>query len=371
VSRYDLSRGQVTELLAGEPPYRVRQLWDGLHRHLSDPGEMSELPAPLRLRLEREALLAPAFQVVDEVDSDGGATVKWVLRASDGTLVEAVLMRYRDRLTACVSSQAGCAMGCGFCATGQAGYSRQLTSGEIVEQVVRASRSGARRGWGRLANVVFMGMGEPLANYRNVRSAIGRCNDDLGIGARSMTLSTVGIVPGIRKLAADPIQVNLAVSLHAANDDLRDELVPINRRYPLPVLLDACSHYVERTGRRLSFEWALIAGVNDRLADAGELADVARPLGAHVNLIPLNPTAGYLVAGSDRQAVMRFRDKLSQAGVNVTIRNTRGREIGGACGQLAGGLPGRQAQAPDEMPDATADGPPGGAVNMATAVSLA
>ncbi len=317
MSRYDLSRPQLADLLADEPPYRVDQLWDGLHRRLAEPTELSDLPAPLRVRLAHEPLLVPAFEVVDEVRADKGATVKWVLAAGDGTRVETVLMRYRDRLTACVSSQAGCAMGCGFCATGQAGFNRQLSSGEIVEQVVRAARFGTRQGWGRLANIVFMGMGEPLANYRNVRSAIGRCNDDLGIGARSMTLSTVGIVPGIRRLAADPVQLNLAVSLHAANDGLRDELVPINKRYPLAALLEACEEYVAVTRRRLSFEWALIAGVNDRPSDAAELAELARPLRAHVNLIPLNPTPGFLVAGSARSVVARFRDTLVASGVNA------------------------------------------------------
>jgi 23S rRNA (adenine2503-C2)-methyltransferase len=181
-----------------------------------------------------------------------------------------------------------------------------------------------------------MGMGEPLANYANVRAAIGRWNTDLGIGARSITVSTVGIVPGIRKLAADPIQVNLAVSLHAANDELRSDLVPINRRYPLGALMEACRDYVCATRRRISFEWACIAGVNDRPSDARELAELARPLGAHVNLIPLNPTPGYLVAGSTRRAVVAFRDEIAAAGVNVTIRNTRGRDVNGACGQLAG-----------------------------------
>jgi 23S rRNA (adenine2503-C2)-methyltransferase len=181
-----------------------------------------------------------------------------------------------------------------------------------------------------------MGMGEPLANYANVRAAIGRWNADLRIGARSITVSTVGIVPGIRRLAADPIQVNLAVSLHAANDELRSDLVPINRRYPLGALMEACGDYVRRTRRRISFEWACIAGVNDRSSDARELAGLARPLGAHVNLIPLNPTPGYLVAGSTREDVTRFRQEIAAHGVNVTVRNTRGRDLNGACGQLAG-----------------------------------
>jgi 23S rRNA (adenine2503-C2)-methyltransferase len=307
-----------------------------MHKRFLAPYELTELPTSLRARLAAEARFAPAFEVIDESVSDRGLTRKWLLLAPDGTRVETVLMKYRDRVTVCVSSQAGCAMGCGFCATGQAGYSRQLTSGEIIEQVVMAGRFSVRHGWGRLGNIVMMGMGEPLANYRNVRAAIGRWNTDLGIGARSITVSTVGIIPGILKLADDPLQVNLAVSLHAANDVLRDELVPINRRYPLGPLMDACATYTKRTRRRLSFEWACIANVNDRPADARELVALAGPLGAHVNLIPLNPTPGYLVAGSTRGAVEDFRDGIAAGGVNVTIRNTRGRDVNGACGQLAG-----------------------------------
>ncbi len=336
MSRYDLSRDDVAAVLEGEPRYRVDQVWDALYKRLQDPAEISELPRALRARLADEPSMAPAFSIASEATSDRGTTRKWLLVSADGTGIETVLMKYRDRVTVCVSSQAGCAMGCGFCATGQAGYSRQLSSGEIVEQVVTASRASAEAGWDRVSNVVMMGMGEPFANYRNVRSAIGRLNTDIGIGARSITVSTVGIIPGIRRLSADRIQVNLAVSLHAANDALRDELVPINRRYPLGELMDACKDYVERSNRRISFEWACISGVNDRPSDAEELAALAFPLRAHVNLIPLNPTPGYLVAGSTRQAVEAFRDHLVSSGVNVTIRNTRGRDVNGACGQLAG-----------------------------------
>jgi 23S rRNA (adenine2503-C2)-methyltransferase len=336
MSRYDLARADVSSLLQGEPEFRVEQVWEGMHKRFLAPYELTELPRSLRARLAAEARFAPAFEVIDESVSDRGLTRKWLLLAPDGTRVETVLMKYRDRVTVCVSSQAGCAMGCGFCATGQAGYSRQLTSGEIIEQVVMAGGFSVRHDWGRLGNIVMMGMGEPLANYRNVRAAIGRWNTDLGIGARSITVSTVGIIPGILKLADDPLQVNLAVSLHAANDALRDELVPINRRYPLGPLMDACATYTQRTRRRLSFEWACIANVNDRPVDARELVALAGRLGAHVNLIPLNPTPGYLVAGSTRGAVEDFRDQIAAGGVNVTIRNTRGRDVNGACGQLAG-----------------------------------
>jgi 23S rRNA (adenine2503-C2)-methyltransferase len=222
-------------------------------------------------------------------------------------------------------------MACGFCATGQAGYQRNLTVGEIVEQVVRAAREATPR---RVSNVVFMGMGEPLANYDATWSAVLRLHDDLGLSARHLTVSTVGIVPGIRRLAAEPLPVNLAVSLHAANDELRDELVPINRRYPIAALLEACRAHVEAKGRRMSFEWALIDGRNDRGSDAEELAAVARPLRAHVNLIPLNPTPGYATRGTPPERVAAFRDHLDRLGVNATVRQNRGTDIDAACGQL-------------------------------------
>jgi 23S rRNA (adenine2503-C2)-methyltransferase len=235
-------------------------------------------------------------------------------------------------------------MACQFCATGQSGFQRQLTQGEIVEQVAVAMREAGSR---RVSNVVFMGMGEPLANYDRVWGAVVRLHDDMGLSARHLTLSTVGIVPGIRRLAAEALPVNLAVSLHAANDVLRDELVPINRRYPLGDLAAACAEYVAATGRRLSIEWAMIDDVNDRGSDAAELAGFARPLGAHVNLIPLNPTPGYPVVGSSRDKVRRFRDQLVALGVNATIRVTRGAEIDAACGQLAASP--RSAPAPDPV----------------------
>jgi 23S rRNA (adenine2503-C2)-methyltransferase len=261
--------------------------------------------------------------------------VKWLFELDDGARVETVLMHYHDRTTTCVSTQAGCAMACGFCATGQGGFERHLTTGEIVEQIVLAARR-ARDDGRRLGNVVFMGMGEPLANYDRVWPAVERAHADLGLSARHLTLSTVGIVPGIRRLAAEGLPVNLAVSLHAANDTLRNELVPINKRYPLSVLLSACADYLRAKGRRLSFEWALIDGTNDRPSDARELAELSRslPLPAHVNLIPLNPTPGYPTKGTAPDGVRRFRQRLDDLGVNATVRRNRGTDIDAACGQL-------------------------------------
>lgn len=317
-------------MLAGEPAYRVRQVWDGLYRRVARPAEMTDLPLTLRTRLEAE--LVPGLTEAARRTADDGATVKWLWALPDGRRVESVLMAYPDRVTVCVSTQAGCAMACSFCATGQAGYERHLSAGEIVEQVVAAMRAARPR---RLTNVVFMGMGEPLANYDRVWAAVERIHGDLGLSARHLTLSTVGIAPGIRRLAGERLPVNLALSLHAANNELRDRLVPINRRYPLETLAEACQHYVAATGRRLSIEWALIDGTNDRPSDMAELAAFARPLGAHVNLIPLNPTPGYPVRGTPRRRVLAARDELIALGVNATVRATRGVEIDAACGQLA------------------------------------
>jgi 23S rRNA (adenine2503-C2)-methyltransferase len=330
---YDVDQSHLAEVLADQPPYRVRQVWDGLYRRLVWPAEMTDLPSSLRRRLSSE--LPGVLEERGVWTADGGDTVKWLWGLGDGAVVETVLMRYRDRCTVCVSSQAGCAMACRFCATGQGGFSRHLSVGEIVEQVARAARAARPQ---RLSHVVLMGMGEPLANFDRTWGAITRMVEDMGISARHVTVSTVGLVPGIDRLAAAPLPVSLAVSLHAANDRLRDDLVPINRRYPLGALMAACRRHIERTGRRLTFEWALMDGVNDHADDADELADLALalPLRAHVNLIPLNPTAGFAVRGSRPEVVRGFRDHLVARGLPVTVRATRGRAIAAACGQLAG-----------------------------------
>jgi 23S rRNA (adenine2503-C2)-methyltransferase len=332
-TRYDLDRDALAELLAGEPRYRVDQVRRGLYERLAEPEELTDLPRGLRARLAEA--LPPALRPAAEAVSDAGDTVKWLWELGDGARVETVLMHYRDRSTVCLSTQAGCAMGCGFCATGQAGFERNLTVGEIVEQVVRAARR-ARDGSPsrRVSNVVFMGMGEPLATYDRTWEAVERLHGAMGISARHLTVSTVGIVPGIRRLADEALPVNLAVSLHAADDDLRDELVPVNRRYPLADLAEACRAYLAAKRRRLSFEWALIDGVNDRRVDGERLAAYARPLGAHVNLIPLNPTPGYPTRGTPPARVAAFRDHLRALGINVTVRRNRGTDIDAACGQL-------------------------------------
>ena len=266
------------------------------------------------------------------MQSDRGATRKWVFRLFDGATIETVLMGYDDRVTVCVSSQAGCAMGCTFCATGQAGFTRHLSAGEVIEQVMFAARAAAPR---RLSNVVFMGMGEPLANYKVTVDVVQRLHEYRGLSARHLTVSTVGVAPAIERLAREGLPLTLAVSLHAANNATRDSLVPLNRRYPLERLHQACVTWVATTSRRLSFEWALIDGVNDTDQAMDELARYADSLRAHVNLIPLNPTPGYLVRGSSPERVRRFRDGLELRGINVTVRNTRGRSIDAACGQLA------------------------------------
>ena len=252
-------------------------------------------------------LLPTELTTVAESVSDAGDTVKFLSAIDGGYEVETVLMLYRDRATVCVSSQAGCAMGCGFCATGQGGFDRHLTHRRDRRAGRRRRRAGPGRRDRRLSNVVFMGMGEPLANEAAVWAAIERIHDDLGLSARHITLSTVGVVPGIRALATRRLPVTLAVSIHAANDALRDELVPLNRRYPLDAIIDACQEYIDAHGRRVSFEWAMIDGVNDRPVDAAELAALARRLrpAAHVNLIPLNPTPGWPTTGSPAARVPR------------------------------------------------------------------
>ena len=329
-SVYDLRTADLAHQLSDEPSYRVEQVWRGLWEQGLAVEDITTVPRALRQRLARD--FAPALEVADDVTSDRGTTRKWVFRLHDGATIETVLMNYADRVTVCVSSQAGCAMGCTFCATGQAGFTRQLSVGEVLEQVMFAVRAAAPR---RLSNVVFMGMGEPLANYRVTVETVKRLHDYRGMSARHLTVSTVGVAPAIERLAEEGLPLTLAVSLHAANDEARNELVPLNRRYPLERLHEACEKWLARTSRRLSFEWALIDGVNDTDRAMRELALYAGGLAAHVNLIPLNPTPGFLVRGTSSSRVSEFRDGLERMGINVTVRRTRGRSIDAACGQLA------------------------------------
>ncbi len=329
-SPYEHTKDELAQLLGNEPRYRVDQVWHGLWVENQDISEISTIPKALRAQLSER--LESGLEVVNDIQSDHGSTRKWVFRLHDGSTIETVLMVYDDRVTVCVSSQAGCAMGCTFCATGQAGFTRHLSTGEVLEQVMYAARAAAPR---RLSNVVFMGMGEPLANYKVTASAVRRLHDYRGLSARHLTVSTVGVAPAIERLAREGMPLTLAVSLHAANDETRNELVPLNRRYPLARLREACEFWLATTSRRLSFEWALIDGVNDTDQAIEELARYAHGLRAHVNLIPLNPTPGFLVRGSSPERVRHFRDGLLAHGVNVTVRNTRGRSIDAACGQLA------------------------------------
>ena len=330
------SAGRRAALVAaGEQGFRAEQL--ARHYFAGHPPEqMTDLSAALRGKLPE--LLPTLFTTVREVDCDGGATRKTLWKAHDGTLVESVVMRYKDRTTVCVSSQAGCGMACPFCATGQAGLTRNLSTAEIVDQVVSAQRSEAAAG-GRVSNVVFMGMGEPLANYNRVVAAVRRLVDPapagLGMSQRNVVVSTVGLVPAIRKLTGEGLQVTLALSLHAPDDELRNTLVPVNTRWPVREVLEAAFGYVRTTGRRLSIEYALIRDINDQPWRADLLAKRLAGKLVHVNLIPLNPTPGSQWDASPKPVEQEFVRRLRAAGVNTTVRDTRGREIAGACGQLA------------------------------------
>ena len=387
---YDLSPERLTAVMQelGEPAYRARQVLHWLYKELAgDFSQMTNLPLGLRAKLAEKLKIGSAQLVTQKISSDGW-TRKVLLRMSDGSTVEAVLMLYYDRATVCISSQVGCAMGCTFCATGQMGFTRNLSAGEIVEQVIwfnrwlrehphtpvqdRGSRYGGRQtvdggrrtvsggqalgtqqdpdAWfgayeGRgerlqpitgVTNVVFMGMGEPLVNYNNLWRAIRTLNSPqgLGLGARRMTVSTVGVVPGIRRFAQEDLAVNLAVSLHAPNDELRGSFMPINLRYPVAELVEACREYVSTTRRRITFEYVLINGVNDSLDLAAELRDRLRGLLCHVNLIPLNPVPGTGMKATPREQVFAFQKVLEDAGIHTTVRIERGVDIAAACGQL-------------------------------------
>jgi 23S rRNA (adenine2503-C2)-methyltransferase len=317
----------------GEPRYRGRQIARWLYaRGAETLDQMSDLPLPFRHRLAGAARITRLGVLRTQEAPDGSAT-KHLVALDDGRTVECVRMRFEDgRRSACISTQAGCAMGCGFCATGLGGFARNLSAGEILEQFLLIRSLGRTR----ISNVVFMGMGEPLANYDATVRAIRilAAPYGMGVGMRRITVSTVGLVPQIRRLAAERLPITLAVSLHAATDPLRDRLVPVNRRFPLADLLAACQAYIEATGRRLTFEYVLIDGVNDGAGEAQALVRFVRDLRCHVNLIPLNPVAGIPFVRSPLASVRAFERVLRSAGVPVTVRIERGAEIQAACGQL-------------------------------------
>jgi 23S rRNA (adenine2503-C2)-methyltransferase len=351
----DLTAEERAERLteAGVQAFRAKQIANHYFTHYtSNPDEMTDLPAAGREELVK-SLLPPLLTEVKRLQTDNGDTIKFLWRLFDGALVESVLMRYTGRITLCISSQAGCGMNCPFCATGQAGLTRNMSAGEIIEQIVRANAAIAKGELGgskakmkeapqRVTNIVFMGMGEPLANYdrvmKAVRTMIAPQPEGLGMSARGITVSTVGLVPAILKLAEENVPVTFALSLHAPDDELRDELIPINSKWKVDEALDAAKNYFDVTGRRVSIEYALIKDMNDHGWRADLLAEKLNDRGrgwVHVNPIPLNPTPGSIWTASEPAVQNEFVRRLEKAGVPTTLRDTRGKEIDGACGQLA------------------------------------
>jgi 23S rRNA (adenine2503-C2)-methyltransferase len=334
---YDVTLSELVSLMIewDEPVYRARQIWQGLYRqYWNSPSKFTNIPTSLRTRLT-ETLEFNVLTRVTTLTSSDGQTIKSLFKLPDGKSIEAVLMRYKKRNTLCISSQAGCAMGCVFCATGQMGFKRHLSSGEIVAQVMYYARQLYEENTA-VTNVVLMGMGEPFHNYENTLAAIDRLNDPQGynLGARRFTISTVGLIPAIRRFAAEKRQINLAISLHAADDDLRTSMLPVNKRYPIDELLAACRMYIAVTGRRVTFEWALINGVNDTPDQAILLAKKLKGLLCHVNAIPLNPTLGYSGQATSHERAEKFRQNLEEHGIPCTIRLRRGIDIQAGCGQL-------------------------------------
>ncbi len=353
----DFSRDEFEELIVelGEAPYRARQLWRALYFEVRESfDDITSLSKSLRERLKERFLVSPLEKII-HLESKDGSTDKVLFKLGDGELIETVLMRYepddhrKNRRTVCVSTQAGCALGCTFCATGQQGFRRQLTGGEIVAQVVYMERiaraeddreiaagirgKGERQG---VTNVVFMGMGEPLANYENTVAAIRTLNDEQGlhIGVRHITVSTVGLVPQILRLADEDLQLNLAVSLHAPDNETRSETMPVNRRYPIEQLIDACKKYVEKTNRRIFFEYVLLHGQNDLTSHADALGRLLKGMLCHVNLIPVNPTTDGPYSRPTREHRAAFQQKLKEYGIPSTIRMEKGIDINAGCGQL-------------------------------------
>ena len=336
---YDLERNELEEFLEGlgERSFRAAQIWHGAYVDLGPSyDDITTLSKTLRGVLAEKIPLG-MLQIASEIESRDKRTQKSLFRLADGETIEAVLMLYDIRRTICVSTQVGCAIGCAFCATGKSGFTRDLSAGEIVAQVLHFARELSSRGE-RITNIVYMGMGEPFLNYNAVMKSIRILNDHEGfnLGARSFTISTVGIVPGIERFTQEDSQVNLAISLHAGDDELRTRLVPINEHYPLSQLMAACRNYVRKTHRRLTFEIALMDGVNDSNSDAQEVAKLLSGMLCHVNLIPLNPIPGSIFRPSPRERVDAYEQELTSAGINTTVRMGRGVKISAGCGQLRG-----------------------------------
>ena len=346
-SLLEMDQAQLADYLVGlgQPRFRARQVWEWIYKRFAgDFATMSNLPKDLRTRLAAEATIAP-LTLVTEIVSQDRDTVKTLFQLHDGQTIEAVLMLYDERRTLCISSQAGCAMGCTFCATAQGGLARNLTPGEIVAQVLYFARyladptlppATAVTRPTSVTNIVLMGMGEPLHNYANVWAALHRLTDAdaFGLGARHITLSTVGLAPGIDRMADEDLQIGLAVSLHAPNDELRTQLVPVNKGYPVDEVLAAVRRYIAKTNRRVTFEYALMAGINDTPALAQELAGKLQDMLCHVNLIPLNPIPDSKYQPTSDADAARFAQILREAGVPTTVRLRRGIEINAGCGQL-------------------------------------
>lgn len=335
---FDLTYENFSDLVAewGEPGYRTLQVWQNIYTNLfATPDSFSNVPKVLRSRLD-DWFSFSGLTPIDQIQSSDGQTTKTLFELHDGKRIETVLMDYRKRHTLCISSQAGCAMNCSFCATGQMGFSRNLSAGEIVEQVIYFARILKEKGES-VTNVVFMGMGEPFHNYDAVIQAIQILNHDKGfnLGARRFTISTVGLIPGIERFTRENSQVNLAVSLHASTNTLRTSMMPVNKKYPVESLIDACRNYFEATKRRVTFEWALIQGVNDSVEEAQNLAELLKGITCHVNVIPLNPTNGFHGQKSEKERVLNFKHTLEKNGIPCTVRMRRGIDIQAGCGQLA------------------------------------
>lgn len=335
---YDRSYPDLEEQMESlhQPRFRTDQIWQGLYqKYWNTPSQFIGLPNSLRNSL-RDTYLFSSLVEAKHLLSKDGQTRKYLFSLEDGRYIETIWMQYRSRNTLCISTQSGCAMGCAFCATGQMGFFRNLTGGEIVEQVLFFARKLSDLGE-QVTNIVFMGMGEPFQNYFAVMESIDRLNDPRGfnLGARRMTISTVGLVPQIRQFADEKRQVNLAVSLHAVDNEVRGAMMPVNKKYPVDEIMDACHYYVQKTHRRITFEWALIDGVNDSVETAQTLTQKLDGLLCHVNLIPLNPTQKYAGKASRTDQVDRFKEILQEHGIPCTVRLRRGMDIHAGCGQLA------------------------------------